>query len=59
VLGHRPAVLALQPRQQTAQVVPDPPTRLDPPEPPGDQLYQRVQRSNPPSKIDHAVIIAA
>src|SRR5689334_5205387 len=25
----------------------------------GDQLHQRVQRDNPPGKVDHAVIITA
>ena len=54
VLGHRRAVPALQTSQQAPQVVPDPPPRLGPPKPLGDQLHQRVQRGNPPGKIDHA-----
>jgi hypothetical protein len=53
----QPAVLALQPGQQPAQVRPDPTARLDPAEPARDQSQQRIQRSDPPSKINHAVII--
>ena len=59
MLGHRPTVLALQTREQATQVVPDSPPRLSSPKPPRDQLDQSVQRGNPPSKIDHAVIITA
>ncbi len=33
--------------------------RLRPPKPPRNQLYQRVQRDNPPGKIDHAAILTA
>ena len=59
VLGQRPAVLTLQPREQPTQIRPDPAARLDPPEPARDQLHHRIQRRDPPSKIHHAVIITA
>jgi hypothetical protein len=59
VLGQRPAVLALQPGQQPAQIRPDPPPRLHPRKPARDQLHQLVQRRDPPGKIDHAAIITA
>jgi hypothetical protein len=59
MLGQRPAVLALQPGQQPAQVRADPTARFDPTEPARDQLHQRIQRRDPPSKINHAMIITA
>ena len=52
-----PAVLALQPGQQPTQIRRDPLPRLDPTEPARDQLHQRIQRRDPPSKINHTVII--
>lgn len=59
VLGQRPAVLALQTREQPTQIGTHPPTRLDPTEPARDQLHHRIQRRDPPSKIHHAEIITA
>jgi hypothetical protein len=46
-------------RPRVAQPTSHPATRLDPAEPARNQRHHRIQRCDPPSKIHHAVIIAA
>jgi len=58
VLGQCPAVLAFQPGQQALHIGADPLPRLGPPEPARDPAHQRIQHANPPTKIQHAAIIA-
>lgn len=59
VLGQRPPVPALQPGEQAVDIRPDPPPGLGPPEPPSHPLHQRVQHTDPPTKIHHTAILAA
>jgi hypothetical protein len=47
LLGQRPAVLALQWREQPVQILPCPPTRLGPAEMPADPSIQSVQTGRP------------
>ena len=59
MLGQRPAVLALQPGQQSPQVGAHPSAWLRAHEPRPDQPDHHVQPRHPPGKIHHAVIITA